>query len=84
MDRMKGIMSASCCWYVAITLLIRCAIPVLHLHSHTQIDCCKLMLQATGTDAVLVINLWTLQPFPYHRETQVLNKKGRVCCVGKE
>jgi hypothetical protein len=83
MDRMKGVMSTTCCWYVALTLLIRSAIASLHLHSNTQIDCCKLMLQATGTDTVSGINLWMLQPFHSHRDTQVLNKGVRGVLHGE-
>ena len=83
MDRTKGIVSASCCRYVALTVPICSAIALLHLHSHTQIYCCKLMLQATGTDAVSGINLWMLQPFPSHRDAQVLNKEGRVVLCGE-
>jgi hypothetical protein len=80
---MKGVVSMSCCRYVVIALLIRSAIALLHIYSHTQIDCCKLVLQATGTDAVLGINLWMPQPFPYNRDTQLLNKEGRGVLHGE-
>jgi hypothetical protein len=76
MGRMKGVVSSSCCRYVTLTLLTPSAIASLHLHLHTQIDLCKLVLQAAGTDTVSSINMWLPQHFPL-TETQVLNKMGR-------